>query len=229
MGISEPSSNLNSVAILGGSFDPVHLGHLAVADVVYQKLQPNKLKFMPNKIAPHKGGFYCDEKHRLAMLELALKETPYEIETLELEQNSVSYSVQSMRLLRQKLGEKIAIQFIVGYDSLLNLNSWWHWQRLFDFVNLVVVGRPGYDEQLHKDVKQFVETHEIAFEDVERHPNGKIVILPSSEKMVSSSELRAELQSLKSDCLLNDQKLLKHLDVRVADYIKQHNLYTNAE
>ncbi len=208
--------------MLGGSFDPVHLGHIAVADLVYGLIEPDELRFMPCKIAPHKAAFYCEEEHRVAMLELALQNRPYLIDTYELKQATTSYSVQSMKALREKLGAEASIMFVMGYDSLQNLHSWWHWQELFELVNLLIVGRPGSNEPLDEFVANIVENNRCTHENVRQYANGRVLMLPSSNKSISSSGLRKQIAFEKNEF---SQVTQNTLDAAVAKYVKKHCLY----
>ena len=224
--MTDKRSQRKCVAILGGSFDPVHLGHIAVAERVYECLAPDELRFMPCKVPPHKQGFYSDEVHRLAMLELALREHPFTIETHELMQKSTSYSVQSMRALREIEGSETALLFVIGFDSLCGLHTWWHWKELFDLVNLVVVARPGSEDKkpaLDAEVIAYLEDRKCNASELAQSTHGKIALLPSSEKHISSSELRSALAS-HSDGL--PSHYARQLDTTVADYIEQHQLYS---
>jgi len=212
-----------AIAIFGGSFDPVHLGHLAVANLVWENLCLDELRFLPCKIAPHKDGFFCEETHRLSMLRIALQETPYFIDDSELKRERVSYSVESMRLLREELGADISVTFIIGGDSLNNLHKWRHWKHLFDYVNVLVVGRPGTKDMVGTEVVDYIENHRAEIDVLTESMNGKIAFLPSSHFDVSSSDIRSALAHSREPKLNN--LLIEKLGEPVVKYIQSNDLY----
>lgn len=136
---------------MGGTFDPVHYGHLKPAAEVKARLELDKLWLLPNHIPPHKAKATASSEQRLAMLKLACDEFPdMDICDIELKRNAPSYSVATLEALQQAF-PGAEFQFIMGTDSLLSLPSWHQWQRLFSLCNLVVCKRP--DWHLPKDAE----------------------------------------------------------------------------
>ncbi|MGO3000809.1 MAG: nicotinate-nicotinamide nucleotide adenylyltransferase, partial [Moraxellaceae bacterium] len=145
-----PQKNTPAPAIrayLGGSFDPVHDGHLQMAMTVYQRLLPIAkqqqrtlhVSLLPNARSPFKEKS-TDPKHRLAMLKLATLNTPLQINELELWQTPPVYTIDSVRTLRQRYPYDSLI-FIIGMDSALSLSKWKNGLELTDYVNLWVFNR----------------------------------------------------------------------------------------
>ncbi|WP_044735015.1 nicotinate-nucleotide adenylyltransferase [Shewanella algae] len=139
------------IGLMGGTFDPVHYGHLKPAAEVKARLELDKLWLLPNHIPPHKAKATASSEQRLAMLKLACDEFPdMDICDIELKRNAPSYSVATLEALQQAF-PGAEFQFIMGTDSLLSLPSWHQWQRLFSLCNLVVCQRPDWN--LPKDAE----------------------------------------------------------------------------
>jgi nicotinate-nucleotide adenylyltransferase len=136
------------LALLGGTFDPVHYGHLRLADDVQRALDLPDLRLVPTGDPPHRSVPHASAPHRVAMLELArLEFTRLGIDTREVARGGKSYTVQTLESLRAEFpGRPLA--WIVGADAFLGLPSWHRWDELFDLAHLIVVGRPGVDTRL---------------------------------------------------------------------------------
>jgi len=141
------------VGVFGGTFDPVHLGHLAAAERVRCDLELEQVIFVPANISPFKLGHrHSASRHRLHMVQLAVRDNPhFGVSEIELERGGTSYTVDTIELLKaQKPDDEL--YFIMGMDSLLDLNGWKDVDRLIRMCRLVVVTRPGYEisrEQLN--------------------------------------------------------------------------------
>jgi nicotinate-nucleotide adenylyltransferase len=136
------------IGLLGGTFDPIHMGHLVIAEEVRLKLALDEVLFIPagrpwlkseRRVAPG--------EHRLEMLKLAIGPNPhFKVSTIELERPSPSYSVDTVSALRDELGAEVELYFIVGFDALAELPIWKEPSRLLDLCHIVAVRRPGYAE-----------------------------------------------------------------------------------
>ncbi len=136
------------LALLGGTFDPVHYGHLRLADDVQQALDLPDLRLVPTGDPPHRGAPYASAAHRVAMLELArLEFGGLGIDTREVARGGKSYTVQTLESRRADFPTR-PLARIVGADAFLGLPSWHRWRELFALAHLVVVGRPGVDNRL---------------------------------------------------------------------------------
>ncbi|MBO2557877.1 nicotinate-nucleotide adenylyltransferase [Shewanella algae] len=184
------------IGLMGGTFDPVHYGHLKPAAEVKARLELDKLWLLPNPIPPHKAKATASSEQRLAMLKLACDEFPdMDICDIELKRNAPSYSVATLEALQQAF-PGAEFQFIMGTDSLLSLPSWHQWQRLFSLCNLVVCQRP--DWHLPKDAEIQTElaqrgcsvTQALAARDKGQHQSGKIISLPVEPQPFSSTAIR---------------------------------------
>lgn len=144
------------IGILGGTFDPVHNGHLHLAKKVFQKLSLDKVIFIPTYIPPHKKGIkVTPARHRYNMLKLALKgHKNFSISDMEIKRKGRSYSVETLRRLRKKYGQKAELFFITGSDSLKELDKWKRLKEILSLCKFVVAKRPGFS--IKKAPKSFV-------------------------------------------------------------------------
>ncbi len=127
----------------GGTFDPVHNGHLAIARHVSELLDAD-VWLVPAHDPPHKGPTRADAAQRAAMLELAVADQPgLGVDRRELGRDGPSYTVDTLGELRAEIGESGPIAWLIGADSLLQLASWHRWRELFDHAHLIAVQRPG--------------------------------------------------------------------------------------
>ena len=131
----------------GGTFDPVHAGHVEVARRVLQLFEIEKVLFIPAQMAPHKIGRPVTEPiHRYAMLALATQDDPQlSISTFELDAPDRRYTVDTVEHFQQVLGDSTELFFIMGADSWSEITTWREWERLLSMTNHIVVTRPGYE------------------------------------------------------------------------------------
>lgn len=142
-----PLTNKRHVGVLGGTFDPIHFGHLVIAEEVYATLNLAEMVFVPAGQPPHKPGRIVTPAHdRLTMLELAIASNPhFVISRVDLDRPGPSYTVETLRLLREQWGEQTAIYFVIGWDSLEDLLDWYDPVGILKQLDhLVAVRRPGY-------------------------------------------------------------------------------------
>jgi len=131
------------LACYGGSFDPVHLGHIAVAVAVRDALAA-EVALVPAADPPHKDATHATAAQRVRMLELAIAGEPaLRVDARELEREGPSYTVDTLRLLRAEQGPHRPIAWVVGGDSLLQLDAWHRWREIFAHGHVLAVARPG--------------------------------------------------------------------------------------
>jgi len=136
------------IGVLGGTFDPIHLGHLIVAEDIREKLGLGEVLFIPAgrpwlKLKEEKT--VSAAEHRLAMVRLAVASNPYfKVSTMEIERLGLSYSIDTVLELKAKLGARAEIYFIVGPDAMAELPKWKEPSRLVELCQVVGIGRPGY-------------------------------------------------------------------------------------
>ncbi len=195
-----------SIAVFGGTFDPVHLGHLIIAEQAYNSFQPEKIIFMPAGIPPHKDKTEISSTdHRLEMLKLAVNSNPhFEISQWELKNKERSYTVDTLKKLKKDYPSR-KIYMIIGADSLLDIFNWKQPEYLLKNANFIVARRPEF---LLKDI--YLDQRFREYRD-------RINILDNSLIEISSSQIRK---------LCKEEKSIKYLTLnKIIDYIKNHNLY----
>jgi nicotinate-nucleotide adenylyltransferase len=202
---------MRRVGILGGTFDPVHYGHLVIAEEVYAALKLAEMVFVPSGQPPHKlNEVITAAQHRLAMLELAIASNPhFSISLVELDRPGPSYTVDTLRLLRKQWGEQTAIYFLIGWDSLEELLTWHDAVGMLKQLNyLVAVRRPGYNEA--GGYRDWLES---------RSPGIKqrLLVVEAPQLDISSTDLRLRVAE--------GRPIKYQTPESVEQYIRQYGLY----
>ena len=209
------------VALYGGTFDPVHLGHLEVARAVSQLFEIEKVLFIPAQVAPHKiGRPITPPLHRYAMLVLATQDDPrLVISTFEIEAPDRRYTVDTLAHFIRLYGEASELFFIMGADSWTEITTWRDWRQLLTMVNHIVVTRPRYEllgpsEMAERivDVRQSKSLPRVASET-------RIFLTDIVMKDVSATQIRTLAAEEKF------QELKQFLPDSVADYIQKYAIY----
>lgn len=135
---------MKKIGILGGTFNPPHIGHLWIAEEVRVRKQLDEIWFIPTRTPPHKKTSVLDASHRLGMLKLAVKGNPYfQVNALELERNGKSYTYDTIKELTMNYPE-VDFSFIIGGDMVEYLPKWYLVEELMEMVHFIGVTRPGY-------------------------------------------------------------------------------------
>lgn len=134
------------IGVLGGSFDPVHLGHLIIAEHILGRLGLDTVLFIPCNIPPHKrAAAVAPAAHRMQMVRCAVRGNPrFQASDMEIVRGGVSYSVDTLRTLRVIYSDSTEIYFIIGADSLMELASWREYRTLLSLCRIVTAARPGF-------------------------------------------------------------------------------------
>lgn len=210
------------IGILGGTFNPIHLAHLRIAEEVQEACELDRVLFIPAAEPPHKDvAGQVSFTHRLAMVEAAIRDYPnFQASDLEIQRSGKSFSVDTLDILHRQdpHGE---FYFIIGLDSYRDIASWKEFSRLFSLCHLVVTTRPGVlvsdplaplPVAIHKDFCYDVRAEII------RHKTGNnLIFLKETHLDISSTQIRA---------LLADEQSIRHMvPPLVVDYIEEHRLY----
>jgi nicotinate-nucleotide adenylyltransferase len=135
---------MTTIGIFGGTFDPIHFGHLRTAFELLQALRLNEMRFMPAGNPPHRESTAASAEERLAMVQAATADQPgFVVDDREIRRKGLSYSVDTMRTLRADFPEG-SLCLIVGMDAFLGLPKWRQWRELLELAHLVVAHRPGW-------------------------------------------------------------------------------------
>jgi nicotinate-nucleotide adenylyltransferase len=135
---------MKPIGIFGGTFDPIHFGHLRTAFELLQALRLTEMRFMPAGNPPHRDTTGASAEQRLAMVQAATKDQPgFVVDDREIRREGLSYSVDTMRTLRADFPDR-SLCLIVGMDAFLGLPKWHQWRELLELAHLVVAHRPGW-------------------------------------------------------------------------------------
>ena len=210
------------VGILGGTFNPIHYGHLRMAQELADGLGMDEVKFIPSANPPHKDSVTVSAEHRAAMVKLAIADNPkFSIDELELSRDGASYTIDTLISLRETLGKDTSLCLMMGSDAFVKLNTWHRWQELLDYAHIILVQRPDNAKQqppLPKEVQALLEAHYTEqISDLTNQNAGLINMQAISAQDISSSQIRENLNHGVSVRYL--------LPNNVAEYIAQQNLY----
>ena len=186
----------SALGILGGTFDPIHCGHLELARELGGLLPLSAVRLVPSGNPPHRGAPVASGADRLAMVELAVAGIPgLEVDAREMRRNGPSYTVVTLEELRKEDRER-ALALIVGADAFLGLPAWHRWRELFALAHLVVVARPGVTLDLARAPALLPEWERRRTGDARSllaTPAGSIVVQPVTAHDVSATAIRREL------------------------------------
>ncbi|PJG59191.1 nicotinate-nucleotide adenylyltransferase [Aeromonas cavernicola] len=206
------------IGLLGGTFDPIHIGHLRPAIEVRDAIGLAEVRLIPNHIPPHRANPFCSSEQRLAMVRLAAAENRhFVVDERELLRDKPSYTIDTLVELRQELPET-PLCFLMGMDSLLGLPSWHRWQELLGYAHLVVSVRPGWQPDYPAEVAQLLARHHTTDASaLHRCLAGHVWLADNQPIDLSATRLRALLDAGQ------DARYL--LPESVAHYIDQQGLY----
>jgi nicotinate-nucleotide adenylyltransferase len=197
------------IGVLGGTFDPPHNGHLAIAQEALTHLGLAQVIFAPTRRPPHKpGNAITPIEHRLAMVRLAIAGNPrFTLSRVDVDREGPTYTVDTIRLLRKEWSENADTYFIMGLDSLANILTWHTPDKLIQLCCLAVFNRPGFAADLD------------ALEEKLPGLSERVIMIPSPALNIAASDLQNRVRAGQS---------IKHLvPDAVAAYIAEHGLYRN--
>ena len=181
------------LGIYGGTFDPVHFGHLRTALEVKETLQLAELRFLPCHLPPHRDSPGASPAHRLQMLELALQnaEPGFAVDTREFQREGPSYMVDTLSSLREELAD-IPLFLILGLDAFSALPSWHKWRELPNLSHIAVMRRPDSREpEWPLELSEFVRERRVkTVGDIQGKPSGGIVFLNVTQLSISATGIR---------------------------------------
>lgn len=209
---------MEPLALFGGTFDPVHYGHLRVADEARQKLHLKNLNLLPSGIPPHRQTPRATVRQRLDMLQLAQLEFPQlTIDARETRREGPSYMVDTLQELRLEFPEQ-PLLLLIGQDAANHLHSWHQWERLFELAHIVILTRPGanveYRQDLDKKIQRRLKAdlHDLLQDDV-----GGVFNLNVESIDISATTIKSIIRLGRSPQSMLPQAVL--------DYINENQLY----
>ncbi|MNN31693.1 Nicotinate-nucleotide adenylyltransferase [compost metagenome] len=207
-------------ALYGGTFDPVHYGHLKPVEILANLIGLQRVIIMPNNVPPHRPQPEATSEQRKEMLALAIADKPlFQLDERELRRDTPSYTSQTLQEWRAERGPTQPLGFIIGQDSLLNFPSWHQYETILQNSHLIVCRRPGYPLTMKEEQHQaWLDAHLTNdVEDLHTLPAGKIYLAETPWFDISATLIRKRLQQ---DLSCDDM-----LPAPVLNYIHQHGLY----
>lgn len=199
---------MKKVGIMGGTFNPIHNGHLFLAENAYEQVGMDEILFMPSKNPPHKLNLdLVSDQHRTNMVKLAIEDNPhFKISTMELEREGITYTADTLSILTRD-NPDTEFYFIEGADSLMTMKYWMKPQTVFDLCTIVVAGRDDVDfVKLNNEAKYYQKKYQ-----------AKVLILKMPTIQIASANIRDRIAEAKS--------IRYHVPEVVLQYIKKHKLY----
>jgi nicotinate-nucleotide adenylyltransferase len=206
------------IGIVGGTFDPIHFGHLRPALEIYQDLGLDELRWIPSGQPPHRDAPSVSTEHRLNMLHLALQGMQQSvIDEREIQRQGPSYMVDTLSSLRADYTDK-GLALILGMDAFNGLSTWHRWQELFELAHIIVCSRPGAELSVSGQLKDVVADRQVmTFSKMKQCTHGMIYIHAVTRLSISATRIRRICQQGKSPRFL--------LPDKVCDYIEKNGLY----
>lgn len=216
-------SGRGGIGVFGGTFNPIHLGHLRAAEEVREAERLDEVRFVPAALPPHKeAATLVTAAHRLRMVELAVAGVPgFRVSTVELERGGVSYSVDTLRAVRSEVSDAARIVFVVGYDAFRDFHTWKEHATIFALCDVVVVSRPPWPATLAREEIPLAAREAFWYDSISevfRHPSGHVLKLQRITALdISAASIRTRLADGRSIRFL--------VPSAVAEYIAEHRLY----
>ncbi|MDF2486784.1 MAG: hypothetical protein K0R46_2952 [Herbinix sp.] len=199
---------MKKIGIMGGTFNPIHNGHLFLAENAYEQIGLDEILFMPSKNPPHKAKpDMVTDLQRVEMISLAIRDNPhFTLSTVELERDGFTYTADTLRLLTNE-NKDVRYYFIVGADSLVMMHQWYDPQTVFNLCTVVAAGRDQMNvRKLTAQVDYLKENYQ-----------AKICLVEMPMMEISSADIRSRVAGNKT--------IRYYLPDQVIDYINQHQLY----
>lgn len=209
------------IGLLGGTFNPIHFGHLRIAEELATALKMDEVKFIPSANPPHKDSITVSAELRSAMVKAAIADNPlFSLDGRELRRIGASYTIDTLISLRESLGKDTSLCLIMGSDAFITLNTWHRWQELLDYAHIVLVQRPSAEPQeaFPSELEVLMQEHYTdQHADLNNESAGYIMMQATTMQTISSTYIRR---------LLQEEKSVRYLvPDAVSQYISKHKLY----
>ena len=211
------------IGVMGGTFDPIHFGHLRLAEEMAEAIGLERVLFIPAGQPPHRGPPHTASLHRLEMVRRAISGNPrFAVDAREVQRPRPSYTVDTLADLRAELGDDQPLWLLLGADAFLDLPSWHEWRRLFELANVAVAERPGVrlmqSDAMQEPLKSEVMPRRVA-DAAAAGPSGLVLLRPMTPLEISATAIR--------DTLARQGSVRYLLPDAVLDYIHEHQLYSH--
>lgn len=212
------------IGVLGGTFDPIHFGHLRLAEEVGETLRLEEVRFIPSGTPPHRSAPAVPAEHRLAMTQLAAAGNPrFMVDEREVRRAGPGYTYDTLKTLRAEQGETRPLALLLGADAFLEFATWHRWREIFGLAHIAVAHRPGFPVEQWSGRMPLPLAREYSARRMQQPlavhlaPAGGIVVVPFTALDISATAIRDMLRAGASPRYL--------LPGAVLDYIRTHRLY----
>ncbi|QIX94688.1 nicotinate-nucleotide adenylyltransferase [Cedecea sp. FDAARGOS_727] len=213
-------SDASLLALYGGTFDPIHYGHLKSVEALARQVLLRRVTIMPNNVPPHRPQPEASSEQRKAMIELAIAGNPlFTLDDRELSRSTPSWTVETLEQLRAEIGHSQPLAFIIGQDSLLSLHRWNRWEELLSLCHLLVTQRPGYPLAMETPEQQawLAQNLTDSIATLHQRPSGNVFLAQTPLYDISATVIRQRLEE--------NQPCDDLLPPEVLAFILQHGLY----
>lgn len=184
------------IGIFGGTFDPIHIGHLRIALEIKQQLQLDEMCLLPCYLPPHRPTPGASASQRVDMLEIALQGCKeLHLDKRELQRDKPSYTYDTLCELRAEVGEQVSLCLCMGMDSFATLDTWHNWDQLLQLAHIVVVARPGWFLPESGAVADLLQSCRADSTVISQQAAGAIVLLEQRLLPISATDIRAQIRS----------------------------------
>lgn len=209
------------IGLLGGTFNPIHFGHLRMAQELADALNLAEIRFIPAANPPHKAAPTVSAQQRAEMVQLAIADNSLlKLDTRELNRQGASYTIDTLISVREELGESVSICLMMGSDAFTKLDSWHRWNELLNYCHIILVQRPSSQSQakLSEQLTALLSEHYTEnVDDLAEKTTGYMHMQQITAQDISATHIREKLASGKSAKYLVPNAVLA--------YIQQHQLY----
>jgi nicotinate-nucleotide adenylyltransferase len=203
---------ITKIGILGGTFDPVHFGHLRPALDVAEQLNLDHVRLIPCSVPPHRTPPQATAQQRLTMLQLAIKnKSQFTVDDCELQRDGPSYSVDTLKSLRDEFPDT-ALYLILGTDAFLGLQSWHQWEQIIELAHIVVMQRPDERLDMSEEFKQWYQQH-LAKENNQTELAGLIWPVNVMQLAISATIIRQQITAGASPQFLLPDSVISLIEV----------------
>lgn len=204
------------IAIIGGTFDPIHFGHLRPALDIAEQLSLKEVRFIPSATPPHRWQPVASAEQRLDMVKLAIKDTPiFTVDDKEYHRQGASYTIDTLKSIRNEIGIDESLCMIIGFDAYQSFTQWRDWQEILKLTHVVVSSRPGYDQDtLEGWAKPY---HTDSPKELDNKSSGLLYFANVTQLDISATYIRQQISKGKSVQFLTSNA--------VNEYIKRNKLY----
>jgi nicotinate-nucleotide adenylyltransferase len=220
------------IALFGGTFDPVHLGHIAVARAAAEKFGLGRVYFAPADLPPHKQKRkLTDFQHRFAMLALATADDPdFVVSLLDAHTGHPNYSIDTVRRLKSSLKKTDKLYFLIGMDAFKDIATWRKPEELLAEVEFIVVSRPGYAlADVGRALPESLRPTDLMMRAMRRqHAEGTIALMGATIHLLGEVREKVSSTQIRAAAAKSVKQLSRFVPPPVAEYIKKENLYVGS-